>query len=366
MRLEEEETDGAAGPGPSQATASAAGAGHAGSRPGSRQPHAALLVGLSLALLGSWRPWAGRARSGGPGEDRAPALWVADRDRGALLGLDRDLFVREAVPWAAPLRLAAAGGGRLWVASAPEGWPGGPHRLSLVAPDRPPEDAELLALELEPIIELATWGLGACWLQRSGRGVLLGRVGADGGPGARVRAPPGSQTLAASRSALLVGTDSGQLWRFEGRWRPGPRLGVECLDLEWADTGWWVLARDAGAGQLLLAWLEATCGEPSCPESGCHLVARAGPWRLPGRRAVLVAGASPDCIWVAGARRALGFGSCPRPELPLYQQAVTGGTALRDGGVAFLTPGALIRKGPAGEPLPGQGGFGWLADAVRP
>ena len=144
------------------------------------------------------------------------------------------------------------------------------------------------------------------------------------------------------------------------------QCAVECLDLEWADTGWWVLARDAGAGQLLLAWLEATCGEPSCPESGCHLVARAGPWRLPGRRAVLVAGASPDCIWVAGARRALGFGSCPRPELPLYQQAVTGGTALRDGGVAFLTPGALIRKGPAGEPLPGQGGFGWLADAVRP
>src|SRR5688572_32270980 len=102
-----------------------------GDRRGAGSAAAALaVVGLGALLSLAWRRLSAGGTGGPAGE---PRYFAADRDAGALVVLDRDLFVVRRVPLEFPIELELRRDGRLWVACASAAGPLGPHRLRRIA-----------------------------------------------------------------------------------------------------------------------------------------------------------------------------------------------------------------------------------------
>jgi hypothetical protein len=296
------------------------------------------------------------ARSGSDAVLGPPVCWVADRDRGALVGLDRDLFAVARRPWPTPVALEPAGAGRLWVAAALHGMPRGEHRLSLLEPRL----GELLALDLPRVIDLATLTGGqAVWLEDRGGSPWLARTGRASGWRA-IEAPAGSQCLSAGSGGIAIGARGGRVWRFEGRWTPGPDLGGAVLDLACdGEGGWWALARSR-RGMVAVRLgpaLEGRARTPLFPSrEGVLTVVPPG---APGLGAAWVAAADTARAWCLGPAGEV------VAEVPLALRGAAAAAVGGDGAPLFALPGAVVRTTPEGEPLPGQGGFERLVDLVR-
>ena len=323
-----------------------------------RVPVRSLVRSPSLAawIAALLTAWVARPRAAPFG---APVLWVADRGGGALIGLDADLFSVARLAWPTPVAIEPAASpdaeDRFWVVSAPRGDPLGGHRLSLVAPAGA---GELCAIELGHWLDLeAAPDGGALFLEggHEGHGSLRWLARVDPRGVRRVlAAPPGALRLAAGPAGLLVGTEAGELWHFDGAWARGPRLPGVVRDLAWDDVGggWWVLASagDALAVLRLGPRLEI-CARASLggAREGVLLVARETTW---------VAAADVARAWCVDPS---GTVLC---EVPLYQRGVAAGVVGPCGELVFALPGALVRKSAEGAPLPGQGGFEHLVDVA--
>lgn len=318
-------------------------------RPPTRQlPLRWLGAGAALALC--LHPWPPAPR------EREVRWWVSDRGAQAVVGLDRELFVAASVPWPWPVGLEVAPGG-LWVLAASEGHAGGGHRLSRVRVDRGAW-AEVGALELDRVLDLAAApDGGVLWLERPAAQAARLRLGRlDRADRARaIEAPAGSTCLAAAPAGVLVGTEGGATWllragRGSARWARGPGAGGSTLDvLAGAEGGWWVLAESA-------AGLELSALGPDLALRFSMPLAGAGGRLAAGAGGVLVAtdGAGARGLWVGqdGAVRSIG-------ALPLRGVRAVLATG---GGALIACPGALLRWGPDGRALPGQGGFDHLSD----
>ena len=309
--------------------------------------------------------------------DGSVRLWVADRDGDRLVGLGPDLFVERVLPWPAPVALEPARSGQLWVAWSPRGDPAGRHRISRLDPER---GRELASWEVGSLIDLAAMADGGVvWLERGAGGaagrpaggpagglaggldrepdrgpVLLGRV-SGAGRRCSLAAPPGATCLAPGPRGLVLGTDAGRLWRFDGGWRAGRRVGAAALDLGCKDGRWWALASAGRGGGSIAVGAPRVPGEPPVvvrlPPSG------------PGGGGALALGTS--AAWAAGGRTAWSLvGDEPGRAVPLYLAGVEAAAVASNGELLFALPGAVLRKSAAGAALPGQGGFEYLVDLV--
>jgi len=262
----------------------------------------ALLAGALLALAVR-RP---RAELG------PPAYWVADRDAGALIGLDADLLAVARRDWPWPLALAPAPGDGLWVASAPAGHPGGGQRLSLLDPDV----GEVAGWDVGRVLDLeAAPGGGLVWLEERAGVRLLARVDRAGRRRATA-APPGSAFLAlGARGGPGADARAG----LGGERGPGPGLvrgrGGHAAARRAALPARRVRGRrDGGWGSALRA-----PRSPRAQGGGRRRAARTGRLRLPGgRRPALTV--TPGCRTCAcGARAWCGSPRArgrPRPAGP--------------------------------------------------
>ena len=173
--------------------------------------------GLLGELMRGWRPQAG------PGP---VALWVCDRDAGAVVGLDAQALVsaRFAVP--SPTALLARRDGQLWVACALEGEPQGLHELWLLTQG----GRTRLRHPLGPVLDLALSGdAAALTLERTaGQAPRVARIGSSGLE-CDLGSLPGACCIAAdARGWGLVGTEAGEVLAFAPS-GPGefPRLAAQ-------------------------------------------------------------------------------------------------------------------------------------------
>jgi hypothetical protein len=290
---------------------------------------------------------------------RGPAQWIAaDRDAGALVFLDADLFVveRRSVPW--PTKVRAARGG-IWTVSAVHGHPKGEHDLRWMAWD----GSAAAHLVVPPVIDLGTDTDGSAW--------LLARTDCEScevlravpqGLADRFDAPSDARSLAVrdGRVGLAAGA-SGFLVLDEERcaWLRSALPGAaRALDATAIEQGWWVLFRDDLPGSERLVRLDLELNAiAAVPAAGAERIAEMG----------LNEGSD---LWLLGgsgtwARR---IGTRHGEELAFTHLSALGVTALAAdarGAVLFAAAGVLLRVDGAGFPAPGQGGFSRLVDLAR-
>lgn len=315
--------------------------------PGCQRAREVALLGLGAVAALLW-PLLGELESRAAGPSPAPSLWVADREAGALFGLDAELYFVRRIALDSPEALAPGPDGELWVlrsrgaGAAParrllridgEGRALAEHELPWPARLRPSGDGGALCAPLAP-----------------GPPILLARADALH----ELERSAGAAFAEAGAPGLALAWREG---RVELR-KPGGDVLTRELGFPLADfaadpwgPGWWVLARGPGAGLLRLsADLEPLWRVRVA--DGFELLAA-----VPGQeRAWLGDALGGELLRVgpAGVERHL-----REPALIGLERLL----ALPGGGLLALGPGALVRLGPRGEPLPSQGGFAHLVDA---
>lgn len=329
--------------------------------------------GALLALVASGAELAcssSRAR-----ETRPIAVWVADRDGRALVGLDRELYPQRHLSldeW--PTAAVPAPDGGVWVALARAG-PHAAHRLLRVFADgrRGPESPPFEPLASPRPVVAVPDGRGGVLVWSGQRTLELLRVDAHGRtervggpwpvPTSSVTTAPGAGSAlgtlpvsmagsAGPAGGWLVGDSAGGLWMLSQEARllgHSPSRGSPVVEVAGrVGGGWWVLLEDGrllGLGAALeLEWERAT------GISGARLA-------LPDR----------DRAWVAGSGRSLCVGST---GTPLGRAPPLAGYDLEAGcgwgaGALFAAQGALVHVDESGALAPGQGGFEYIAALAR-
>lgn len=308
--------------------------------------------------------WARRRPSG------APALWLADRACDELVSCNGDGLVLRRVSLVAPVALAADGRGGVWALSALEGLPRGPHQLVHVD-----QDGVVIGREACQPLGLRK-GAGALTLDAGGRPVVIERVGglaraAVVGAHESHALPVGFEPACiAARGAWLwcvgvqgevVAHAQGELaWgapRADATHAPRDRLprGVEALAIALDDDGGgaWVLGRTLG-GTALGRWHLAGSGAPKRVWLRTFEFAPGALAATPRGEAWLADAREPRVIALTRDGRVRVW----RRNLP--GEGVEDALATAGGGAWLAACGALLRIGPDGASLPGQGGFGHL------
>jgi hypothetical protein len=286
----------------------------------------------------------------------APRVWVADRDAGALYGLDADLYLarRLLVDW--PLAVAAASEGRLWVLRADAGSASARRRLDLldaagvILVDLPIERA----VDFDVLIE----GERALVLEsRAEHAPRLLCVDAHGRASSTFEHADTSAVVA-ERSAAVVGSSAGDVWRIDiatGAVVATAHPGGRVVDLARGPTpgSVWMLDADGAGRVVLLAEDLSVRWSAATPHAAVVLAPVAGEER--------VWFASPDesCVVRLGPGGVVEVDRCDLP-LPGLGQAL----AWRDG-VLVCAVGALLHLDSCGGLRPGQGGFEFVVDVAR-
>lgn len=300
-------------------------------------------------------------------ERGALAGWVVDRDGDALAGLDGDRLLVRRVHVPAPVELALASEGDLWVVSAGPTGPVGPTRLLLVdgeTGDIAREWALSSVLDFETVHGFGSTQAGGdaalvVELDRGGERHVV-RV-AKSGACATVERSSDAFCAAAAWGCTLVGSERGEL-RLSGP--DGQRLvrrdfgGVISDVAPGPESGtWWVLDVAGGVGGTRLALL------------GRDLTSR---WEVfAGVAALSLAPvAAAERVWLCDGEGALArrFGPGGTLELAHVGLAHSGGSrasAGDDGSLWIAAPGALLCIDETGARAPGQGGFEFLVDVER-
>lgn len=291
--------------------------------------------------------------------ERGPvAGWLADRDGGAVVGLDRERLEVRRIALDTPVELALGPAGDLWVACAGAAGPVGPHRLLLVEDESGRIERELA---LGPVLDLEA--------VEGGSGDVLAVELGSTGPRQVVRvSPTGAVTLversedafcaAAAFGCTLVGSERGELRLFgpDGQRLARRDFGGVLSDLApGPEPGtWWALDAAGGAGGTRLALL------------GRDLAPR---WVVPAGLAALtlapVRGA--ERVWLCDGEGALvrrfgPGGSLELAHIGLAHVGASRASVGNDSSVWIAAPGALLCLDGAGASVPGQGGFGYLVD----
>ena len=306
------------------------------------------VVGLLVGAGVVWG-WLAFASATPPGPGRT-VCWVADRDGGRVVGMDRELFVtgEHAVPW--PVELEAAAGGALWVARAAEADPRGEHRILRIERD----GARSRELVLGPVLDLsATPDGGALVVEdRPGAGGRVLRFARD--TALLWSVPCAGARSAAGDERVLVGTAEGELVLLHGgtgERRTSTRLEGEVADVGRAERAGW-FALELGGRVLRLDPSLRVEWAASAGLDARHLAVEPG-----GRRAWL-ASFSQATARRFGARGALEL----EVELPLL--GLDRVEALEGGGAWIAAPGALFEVDGEGELRRSQGGFDFLVDVA--
>lgn len=290
-------------------------------------------------------------------------VWCADRDRGALFGLDRDLLSTLRVSVESPVGVSPRPDGGAWVLSAAQGDPLGVHRVLRL--DRYGQEraganlgavidlvgeasGDALALEFHTPLADRVWRVDAAGgVSAVGEGLGLQCVAAQGGGTSGPR-------------RIAVGAQDGRLflWDALGTELKSVGFGSPVLDLApGPETGtWWVLWAEGGGTLGLLG-----------ADLSLH-------WQAPAgiQAANLIPRPGVEEVWLASTTepRIRRYGVGGALELDLDVGPLGGfsrGTAWIRGGVLLTTPGALVHFDRTGQLQPGQGGFQYLTDvgAVR-
>lgn len=294
------------------------------------------LAALGLALAGGTLR---RAELAPPGP---VALWAADRDAGLVYGLDAELILACRVPLRAPLALARAGEGPLFVLRA-----GGILDV-LDARGTPQRELDVGAcLDLDAHAD--------CALLVQPAGAL--RIGPDLARTVLAQSP-GLCCITGSLGSVLVGTQDGRVLRLalDGAGElAGVALGGSIVDLAPSKEPGGSLALD-GPGRRLV------CLAPDLRPR----------WRiaLPIAARQIVAVAGEERVWLVDtdSPRVLRYGpggalELDRGHLPLL--GIERALAWPGGGVLLAAPGALLQLDAQGHLAPGQGGFNFLVALAR-
>jgi len=300
------------------------------------------LAALAIALA------SGRLRSAELAPPGPVVLWVADRDAGRLYGLDEDLILAARLPLAAPLDLARARDGRLYVLCAPG------RLVELDARGAPQRELEVgTCLDLETQADCA---------------LLVQQPGPEGPRRAAILAPDEAprtlleaerlRCICGSLDSVLVGSDDGRVERLalaNGERLGSVVLGGAIVDLAPAAEAGGAFALD-GAGRRLLRL---------APDLALHWQAD-----LPLEARHLAPVGGEERVWLAdcAAPRVLRYGpggalELDCPNLPL--RGLDRALAWSGGGVLLVAPGALLQLDRQGHQAPGQGGFNFLVALAR-
>lgn len=300
--------------------------------------------------------------SGASAERHAPvAGWLADRDGGALVGLDSDRLEVRRVALESPVELELGSDGDLWVACAGAGGPVGPHRLLLVEDESGRIEREF---QLGPILDLESVdGPGGAVLAvafGSGGAREVVRCAGEGAP-ATIERGDDAFCAAGAWGCTLVGSERGEL----RLWGPdGQRLARRVFGGVISDVApgpepgcWWVLDAAGGAAGQRLALV------------GRDLSSR---WEVPA--GVVALSLAPERgverVWLCDGEGALVRRLGPGGTLELAQVGLAHSGATRaswghDGLLWIAAPGALLCLDGSGARVPGQGGFQFLVDVER-
>ncbi len=310
-------------------------------------------ISASIAL-----GWSKVRKAQGPAQNSRVAVWLCDRDGDRVFGLDRDLLVVNSVALRAPVEVEARPDGGAWIVSSVDADPLGPHRLLRLL-----HDGTLAArAPLGPILDLDCDELGrAVVVDLPG---AVARVSAFDANATAVwtRAWPGALCAATAAGYCLVGTQAGELVRFDLNAPLAPPLrfnfGGLISDVASGPSAdrWWVL--DA-SGACRLALLDMNLTVLWSRPVGLHALH-------------LAPTAGIERVWIADTTqpnvRRFGPGGVleiDRSNMPLGGLDRACGAV--QGSVLFPAPGALLRLDGLGQNLPGQAGFDFLVDvsAVR-
>ena len=293
---------------------------------------AGALAALGLALAG------GALRRGELAPCGAPVLWAADRDANLVYGLDEDLILAARVELVAPLELARASDGRLFVL-----------REGGVLDVLDSSGKILRELEIGPCVDLDVVEDNALLVQPS----AALRIGPDFETTVLVRGA-GLRCIAGSGDGALVGTDDGRIERLalDGSGvLASVHVGGAIVDL--APGGAFALD---GTGRRLLCL-------------GPDLELR---WKvdLPIRAEHLGVLPGEERVWLADtlSPRVLRYGpggvlELDRGALPLC--GLDRALPWTDGAVLLVAPGAILHVDARGHLAPGQGGFNYLTALAR-
>jgi len=291
-----------------------------------------------------------------------PAFWVSDRGAHEVVGLDRDLVPVRRFALASPVEVEPAQGG-LWVLSARESGPLGPHDLFRVDYRGTP----LARAAFEAVVDLATLDGGDAllveWRVAGAREDRALRVGPTGEV-RELASGLGFSCVAGRGPRVVVGTESGEVLAFpadgSGSLLAQRFLGVQITDLAPSPHPgtWWALEAGGGSRLFLLDDDLETSWEVATFLRALHLVP-------------VLRGRGTGGVWLADSTEPLvrrygleGELEIERGDLPL--SGLDRGLALASGGVLFCAPGALVHVGPDGSLQPGQGGFRFLVDVTAP
>jgi len=294
------------------------------------------LAALGLALAGGALR---RTQLAAPGP---VALWAADRDAGRLYGLDAELILARTIPLEAPLELARASDGRLFVLREP-------GLLDLLDSS----GVILRELEIGACVDLESHEDCALLVQQE-RALRI----APDLSSTDLGTSPGLRCIAGSLASVLVGTEKGRIERLalDGSGVLASTVaGGAIVDLAAAREPGGAFALD-GAGNRLLC-LAPDLGlrwQVVLPISALHLAAVAGEER----------------VWLADTRspRVLRYGPGGALELDRAMLPLLGLDRVlpwKDGAVLLAAPGAILQLDARGHPAPGQGGFNFLVDLAR-
>ena len=310
----------------------------------------------ALGMLGAALA-SGAARSAELAPPGSVAVWVADRDAGALYGLDADLILARTLPLGWPLDIERAHDGGLFVLRSGNQGSSFGHRLVKLDPAGNATNQTYL----EPCLDLDTL---------DGRAALLIELpGSGGGPRRAVRvAPEGAlfvvaasptlRCITGSRNSVLTGSDDGWIVRWDpqgGAPITSVQLGGAIGDLRPGPEAGSVFALDTSARRL--AYLG--------PDLALRWQVMLG---IEARHLGVVEG--EERVWIADTStpRVVRYGPGGALELDRGSLPLAGldrSLPWLDGGVLLAAPGAILHLDGRGHLAPGQGGFNHLADLER-
>lgn len=286
-----------------------------------------------------------------PPEAGPVAFWCADRDGGAIHGLDDRLCVARTIAAHRPVFLEPGPSGSLWVVEAARGR-AGPHEVVQVDPEAGRGTARVVGA----VLAAAAEGERLWFLERRLRDVTLSSVTPAGHLARRVSLPA-AVCLSAAPGRVAVGTGTERLLFFEtgsAAASPAPasvhRLPGVPVDLRPGPRGlWWVALEEPP--RLLLVH-EAGGLRWSRPASGDDLLLAGG-----GDEVELLDGARGDRV----AYDLAGVGH-DRGRLPL--RGISVGIRAGPGRRLYASPGALYSVHERSGRESTQGGFEFSSDVV--